>query len=76
MLRASTITNMPYCAKMFHFLPGCITPLVSGTVWDRPMLLVLYDIAIIMVCVNNVSTVKSEEVCHEMIWSLNYLQAQ
>ena len=41
-------------------------------VWDRPMLLVLYDIAIIMVCVNNVSTVKSEEVCHEMIWSLNY----
>ena len=36
------------------------------------MLLVLYDIAIIMVCVNNVSTVKSEEVCHEMIWSLNY----
>ena len=41
-------------------------------VWDRAMLLVLYDIAKKMVRVNNVSTLKSGEVCHEMILALSY----
>ena len=36
------------------------------------MLLVLYDTAKKMVRVNNVSTLKSGEVCHEMILALSY----
>ena len=36
------------------------------------MLLVLFDIAKKMVRVNNVSTLKSGEVCHEMILALSY----